>query len=128
MNYSKQRELIYNEIKKSVSHPSASEIYSHLKSENPSLSLGTVYRNLKLLSEDKRITKLSSPNKPDRFDGRTVEHYHYYCTQCSGVFDADDISPDEIKKIIPKQKHQIISYELSIYCICENCLTNETSC
>ena len=48
--YSRQRELIYQCLLHTNQHPTAEMIYSWLKPENPNLSLGTVYRNLNLLS------------------------------------------------------------------------------
>ena len=49
--YSRQRELIYEALRQTEQHPTAEMIYQWLKPANPSLSLGTVYRNLALLSD-----------------------------------------------------------------------------
>ncbi|HFL3267987.1 TPA: transcriptional repressor, partial [Clostridioides difficile] len=46
MKFSKQRELILNEILNNPVHPTADYLYENLKKDNPNLSLGTVYRNL----------------------------------------------------------------------------------
>lgn len=51
MKFSKQRELILNEIISSNVHPTADIIYTNLKKDNPELSLGTVYRNLSQLTK-----------------------------------------------------------------------------
>ena len=48
--YSRQRELIYEALRQTEQHPTAEMIYQWLKPANPSLSLGTVYRNLNLLA------------------------------------------------------------------------------
>ena len=50
--YSRQRELIYEAVLGSDQHPTAEMVFQWLKPENPSLSLGTVYRNLNLLTEE----------------------------------------------------------------------------
>ena len=42
MKYSRQRELILNNVIESKGHPTADEVYDNLKKANPSLSLGTV--------------------------------------------------------------------------------------
>ena len=62
MKFSRQRELILNEVMNSHIHPTADVIYTNLKKENPGLSLGTVYRNLSQLTENWYISKLSIPN------------------------------------------------------------------
>ena len=45
IRYSKQRELIFNNLKHRYDHPTAEMIYQDLKVDYPHLSLGTVYRN-----------------------------------------------------------------------------------
>jgi len=46
----KQRGVILEEIKMTVSHPTADEIYESVRKRLPSISLGTVYRNLDILA------------------------------------------------------------------------------
>ncbi|MBC8570345.1 Fur family transcriptional regulator [Zongyangia hominis] len=87
MKYSRQRELILDAVREDAVHPTADMIYQKLKKEHPNLSLGTVYRNLNLLSEIGTINKLHVPGMPDRFDGNITPHYHFYCKRCGGVFD-----------------------------------------
>ncbi|WP_236876715.1 transcriptional repressor [Clostridioides difficile] len=41
MKFSKQRELILNEILNNPVHPTADYLYENLKKDNPNLSLGT---------------------------------------------------------------------------------------
>lgn len=85
--YSRQRELICRAIQGAKEHPTADMIYRSLKPENPSLSLGTVYRNLSLLVEEGRITKMPFP--VERYDPDTRPHPHFVCTRCGCVQDLD---------------------------------------
>ena len=56
--YSKQREEIINILKESYAHPTAEEVYLLAKEKNPSISRGTVYRNLNFLVEKGEIIKM----------------------------------------------------------------------
>ena len=47
----KQRKVILEELRKSTTHPSADEVYRMVRHRLPRISLGTVYRNLEVLSE-----------------------------------------------------------------------------
>ena len=87
MKYSRQREMIYEQVMNFPIHPTADEVYYALKDENPNLSIGTVYRNLNLLSDMGRLMKINIANGKDRYDGRTDLHYHMTCTNCGRVFD-----------------------------------------
>lgn len=89
MKYSRQRELIYRTVMENPVHPSADTVYEMVRRELPNISLGTVYRNLNLLSEQGALLKISLPNASDHFDGRTQEHCHMLCEKCGGVYDVD---------------------------------------
>ena len=58
MRYSKQREIIYEVLKNDMSHPNVDSIYINVKKIIPDISLGTVYRNLNLLANQKKILRL----------------------------------------------------------------------
>ena len=46
-----QRRLVLETVRRMRNHPTAEEIYLAIAAENPLISEATVYRNLKLLSE-----------------------------------------------------------------------------
>ena len=82
MRYSKQRELVMQQVETLRDHPTAEEIYQHALKECPGLSLGTVYRNLNSLVEAGRVRRVSIPGQPDRFDHTLPWQGHLYCTCC----------------------------------------------
>jgi Fe2+ or Zn2+ uptake regulation protein len=71
------------------SHPGADWIYEQVKKEIPQISLGTVYRNLRLLSQTGHIRELETPGNLSRFDGEVHNHYHFKCEKCGRFFDLD---------------------------------------
>ena len=83
--YSRQREMIYQALCRTREHPTAEMIYQALKPEHPTLSLGTVYRNLNLLSREGIITRMPFP--VERYDADTAPHPHLSCRCCGGVSD-----------------------------------------
>ncbi|MCC0633275.1 MULTISPECIES: Fur family transcriptional regulator [unclassified Clostridioides] len=122
MKFSKQRELILNEILNNPVHPTADCLYENLKKDNPSLSLGTVYRNLAQLTEHGFIKKVSIPGNPDRFDGRTENHYHIICEVCGEVYDLESEILSNLKESISEETDiKITSYNISFKGICNNC-------
>lgn len=87
LKYSRQRESIKNFLVTRYDHPTAETVYMNIKEEFPNISLGTVYRNLALLTELGEIQKLSTGLGPDRFDGNPDPHYHFICNCCGSVLD-----------------------------------------
>lgn len=94
LKYSRQREAIKDYLSHTKEHPTADMVYTHVKEDFPNISLGTVYRNLNILSEIGEAIKITAPDGADRFDGCTSPHYHFFCTECGSVIDLkmDDIS------------------------------------
>ncbi len=120
--FSRQRELIYNQVKNYPVHPTADEVYTALRKEHPNLSMGTVYRNLNLLSETGMLIKIHIDNSPERFDARTDSHCHMLCERCGRVFDIECEAPEGIEeRIHEKHGHIITEVSLSFKGICGGC-------
>ena len=89
IKYSRQRASIKKYLDQTHDHPTADTVYLHVKEEFPHISLGTVYRNLNLLADIGEIRKITTPDGGDRFDGRTMPHYHVVCDSCGAVADLE---------------------------------------
>lgn len=96
LKYSRQREAIKNFLSSNYDHPTAETIYANIKKEFPNISLGTVYRNLSLLSELGEIRRLSTGIGPDRFDGNLAPHHHFICNCCNRIMDLEVTGFDHI--------------------------------
>ena len=101
MNYSRQRNIVSDIIKKSYDHPTAEEVYAVAVKELPTIGIATVYRNLNQLAEMGEIKRIPVMDGSDRFDGHLEEHYHMVCKCCGRLTDlrADE---DVIKDIKDK--------------------------
>lgn len=125
IRYSKQRELIYENLKARYDHPTAEAIYADLKKDHPALSLGTVYRNLSLLADTKKIRKLDVGQSIIHYDADLSNHHHFVCNKCHQVYDIyyDDYKfTNDMRKLT---EHQIEKTDIVFSGICENCLKNE---
>ena len=81
LKYSKQREAIKDYLSNTKEHPTADTIYTHLRKENPNISLGTIYRNLNLLVELGEVIKLTCGDGSDHYDATVDPHYHILCKE-----------------------------------------------
>jgi Fur family peroxide stress response transcriptional regulator len=84
---SRQRDMIFEAIAASRTHPTAKDVYEKLKSDMPSLSLGNVYRNIAILLEKGLILSGEFGLGTVRYDAVTNAHYHFVCEECGGVSD-----------------------------------------
>jgi len=120
-----QKETIIEYLRSVDTHPSADEIYTEVRKEIPNISLGTVYRNLKKLSELGEILRISGEDGGDRFDGNPIPHYHFSCMECSRVTDIrvpylEDLD-DRIGGITGNEIH---SHTVMFRGICKACKSN----
>ncbi len=88
LRMTRQRKVILEELCKVKTHPSADEVYEMVRKRLPRISLGTVYRNLEILSESGDIQKLEPGCSLKRFDGDTSAHCHIRCVRCDRIADA----------------------------------------
>ena len=122
LKYSRQRESIKVCLQGRKDHPTADMLYTDVRKEFPNISLGTVYRNLSLLSELGEIKRLTTGDGPDRFDGDTSTHHHFICRKCHCVTDLTMRDISEIKNVAAENfRGTIEDYSVNFYGICENC-------
>lgn len=84
-----QKKLVLEAVRGLGSHATAEEIYDRVSSAYPSISKGTVYRNLNILADEEEIRRIEIPGAACRFDHNCSDHYHVLCVNCGRVSDVD---------------------------------------
>lgn len=117
-----QKELVLNAVRTMKSHVTAEEVYNFIIRDHPSVSKGTVYRNLNILTEEGEVKKVEIPNASDRFDFTLTEHYHVKCVCCGNIFDVDmEAVPDLKMHISDSHGIRFLGYDILFRGICPNC-------
>ncbi len=91
-----QRLNIYN-VLLSLDHPVVEEVYEAIRTDNPSISLSTVYNTLETFVKHGLIWKIKIPNGKMRYDVRQEEHFHLFDSDTTKVTDYFD---DELMSMI----------------------------
>ena len=122
LRMTRQRKIILEELRKVETHPSADEVYEMVRQRLPRISLGTVYRNLEILSRTGMIQKLEPGCTLKRFDGNPHDHYHIRCIQCDRVVDAHlDIDLNLPPEACEANNFKIIGHKLEFIGVCSTC-------
>ncbi len=90
LKVTQQRLVIYDALIKSLSHPTAENIYEEIKRDNPSVSLGTVHKTLDTFVDSQLIRKVSSTDHLKRFDANLNGHNHIYLENTKEIIDYED--------------------------------------
>jgi Fur family peroxide stress response transcriptional regulator len=81
------RHAVLEVVRGVESHPTAEEVLRLVRRRLPGVSLGTVYRNLRLLVGAGLLKELPGPHA--RFDANTRAHHHFMCARCGRIIDVD---------------------------------------
>lgn len=119
-----QREIVLKAIHNLKNHPTAEEIYEMTRLDNPSISRGTVYRNLGILAEEKMIRKISVTDGPDHYDHNCHKHFHVKCINCGRVSDVMLPSLDIMNYVTECENVKILDYDILFEGICSSCQKN----
>ena len=118
----KQKEAILKVVRSTTSHPTADWIHNEVRKEIPDISLGTVYRNLRLLRKNGEILELDSGSNSSRFDGNRDNHYHFKCEKCGCIFDVDEPVYREMdERIAQKTGFKVLYHRLEFRGLCKKC-------
>ena len=117
-----QRKTILEVLRQTNIHPSADEIYGMVRKRLPRISLGTVYRNLEVLSELGLIQKLELGGNIKRFDWNLEKHYHIRCLKCGRVDDAPIAPFNRLEnELYDVTVYTIIGHRLEFEGLCPSC-------
>jgi Fur family transcriptional regulator, peroxide stress response regulator len=81
------RRAVLEVVRGTKAHPTAEEVHRLVTRRAPGVSLGTVYRNLRLLVDAGLLGELPGPRV--RFDANTRAHHHFTCLRCGRIVDID---------------------------------------
>ena len=115
----KQRLAILDYLQNVTCHPNAEKIYQKLRPKMSNLSLGTVYRNLRVLSASDQILEINTADGVSHFDGNITEHWHFICRDCGVIYDVWEKHPLENKTLPAIGK--IEKVECNFYGTCLKC-------
>lgn len=123
MKLTPQRLAIVREVVYAGGHPSVSDVFSSVRKALPTISLDTVYRTMKTLSELGLIHPVGYSSDGIRFDADTTPHHHFLCAVCGEAFDFQCPELDEIS--VPAQARafgEVSGSRMEVRGICRNCL------
>jgi Fe2+ or Zn2+ uptake regulation protein len=124
-----QRKIILEEVKNTRTHPTADEVYAKVRKKIPRISMGTVYRNLDILSKIGLLQRIEpGQGHPQmRFDGNTEDHYHITCLGCGRIEDVPVNLPDDAldhftKALLKATEYRVVRHHLDFYGLCPQCM------
>ena len=117
-----QRQIILDALLKLDAHPAVDEVYAAIHPEHPSVSISTIYRNLRRLAKEGVIRQVALPDGLERYDANTCRHYHFKCKCCCGVYDVDlDYLAGIDDAVQGKYGFVVEEHDVAFSGLCTNC-------
>ena len=124
MNYKKSRlrERLLAIIDATGTHPTAQELFDVLREEHPGVGLASIYRNLRILVEQGRLTRVEIKGNSERFETRLDRHYHLICEDCGAVRDIPlEVDRDLDHRVEKVTGYSVSRHEIQFFGRCEKC-------
>ncbi|PIR93945.1 transcriptional repressor [Candidatus Falkowbacteria bacterium CG10_big_fil_rev_8_21_14_0_10_39_11] len=114
-----QRIEILKYLRSVTCHPTAEIIYTEVKKNIPTISLGTIYRNLIYLVTKGYIIQFQNNDNITCYDGNPKDHIHFICQKCNKVHDIFETPTIDKAKF---DKLGIINkVEYKVFGVCTEC-------
>ena len=117
-----QRQTIYAALVSRPGHYSPEEVYARVKPDLPSISLATVYNNLKTFVQAGMLRDVSHHQGPWRVDATIAPHHHFVCTRCHSITDLaiNMVEPVKLKRRLPPG-FRMEKFNIELQGVCRSC-------
>ncbi|WP_428911376.1 Fur family transcriptional regulator [Niallia sp. Krafla_26] len=121
-----QRQEMISILKGTKQHFTAEDIYKQLITQFPSVSIATVYNNLKLFVSLGLVHELQFGEGLSKFEWIENDHYHIICSSCGKIEDFYYPQLKEVESFAQDlSKFKIKNHHLLFYGLCQECSEKE---
>lgn len=125
-----QRRVIYETVTAMHGHPSPELIYEAVRKKIPSISLATVYKNVRTFLDGGMLREVSLHHGSMRVEPNEREHHHAVCIRCRQITDLDTeifgVAPSRIRPRLPRG-FRITRVAVDVLGVCAACAAKENS-
>ncbi len=117
-----QRVELVRLIAVSEGHPSASQLFTKIKRQFPTMSHATVYKTLSMLKEMDQVLEIDLRDD-SHYDGNRPEpHPHLICVNCNKIIDGEvSLDQESLMKLEQESGYKILRPQISLYGLCPDC-------
>jgi len=111
------------EVLKSYGHANLDDIEKFTKIKFPTLSLSTIYRNLKEMLKKGLISEVKLADKKDYYEIEKDSHAHLVCSQCGKIEDFRVDTDTIINNMQLLTSNKIYNATITFDTVCKECLS-----
>lgn len=117
LRMTEQRRVIARVLEGSNDHPDVEELYARASTQDPNISIATVYRTVKLFEEAGILEKLEFGDGRARYEDAERDHHDHLIDMNSGeVIEFVDPEIEALQdKIAEKLGYRLMGHKLELY-------------
>jgi Fur family ferric uptake transcriptional regulator len=120
----RQRGLIVDTFFATGGHLSVEELWSKVRTQDAKVSVATVYRTMKLLSECGLAHARNFGDGQTRYEAAVGRHHHDHliCTRCGTIVEFENDRIEAMQDAVAR-KHgfKVTSHKMELYGLCREC-------
>lgn len=117
-----QRLEVFRVIASTDEHPEVETLHRRVRKRIPTISLDTVYRNLKLLAEEGFVSVVGMSHERLRFDANMKRHHHFVCIRCGKILDFYSERLERMETPPEAAEHgRALSLQMDVKGLCKAC-------
>ena len=127
LRYTRQREIIWQEICSTAEHRDAEDIYFTLKNRGVAVSRATVYRTIEVLVRNNLVRALNIGDGRFRYEKKLdqTHHDHLVCVECGKIIEFLDVKVEKQQEEIAKSHgFTLVRHIHQLFGVCEECRKN----
>lgn len=117
-----QRQVIYEAVMSLPGHPNPEDIYARVRKKVPSISLATVYKNIRTFLNSGMLQEVSLHHGSLRVEANHHPHHHLVCVSCKSITDLDaaSLGPLRFRQALP-HGFQVKRVSVDVLGVCAAC-------
>lgn len=120
----RQRSLIIDLFFEMHGHFSVEEVWARVRQDDARVSVATVYRTMKLLSESGLAHARNFGDGQTRYEpavGRE-HHDHLICTRCGTIIEFENDQIERMQDAVARRHgFKVVSHKMELYGLCKSC-------
>ena len=123
-----QRQIIYETVMSLPGHPRPEAIYDRVREKIPSISLATVYKNIRTFIASGMLREVSLHHGSLRVESNQYPHHHLVCVKCKSILDLDELALGtlQLRQKLPRG-FQVKRIAVDVLGVCESCSRKQDS-
>jgi len=107
-------------------HSSIEELSGLVCKKYPTISLGTIYKNVESMTEKGLLTPIAITNQKQKYEITKGPHIHLICQSCSSVMDKAFMPIPELQQIADESGFLLQKKTINLYGLCPVCRQTQT--